>query len=169
MWSLKSWCSLVLKILLFSRMVCYTFQVIWSEVERTNNSRVWCYVCPLLVSWVSMFRWGAGWGCDVMPPMRKKLATVTAHRELKQNKIKLIYSQAHVNGTDHHLSESCCDLISPALRTTRLSYLQKKNYFTGETASLYRPVSQIRVPPGGLSQTSGKLWQDYSNCYMFWT
>ena len=32
-----------------------------------------------------------------------------------------------------------------------------------------RPVSQIRAPPGGLSLTSGKLWQDYSNCYMFWT
>ena len=37
MWSLKCWCSLVLKILLFSRMVCYIFQVIWSEVERTSN------------------------------------------------------------------------------------------------------------------------------------
>ena len=34
---------------------------------------------------------------------------------------------------------------------------------------LNRPVSQIRAPPGGLSRTSGKLWQDYSNCYMFWT
>ena len=32
-----------------------------------------------------------------------------------------------------------------------------------------RPVSQIRAPPGGLSRTSGKLWQDYSNCYMLWT
>ena len=32
-----------------------------------------------------------------------------------------------------------------------------------------RPVSQIRAPSGGLSPTSGKLWQDYSNCYMFWT
>ena len=32
-----------------------------------------------------------------------------------------------------------------------------------------RPVSQIRAPPGGLSRTNGKLWQDYSNCYMFWT
>ena len=32
-----------------------------------------------------------------------------------------------------------------------------------------RPVSQIRAPPGGLSRTSGTLWQDYSNCYMFWT
>ena len=32
-----------------------------------------------------------------------------------------------------------------------------------------RPVSQIRAPSGGLSRTSGKLWQDYSNCYMFWT
>ena len=34
-----------------------------------------------------------------------------------------------------------------------------------------RPVSQnlIRAPPGGLSWTSGKLWQDYSNCYMFRT
>ena len=30
-----------------------------------------------------------------------------------------------------------------------------------------RPVSQIRAPSGGLSRTSGKLWQDYSNCYMF--
>ena len=32
-----------------------------------------------------------------------------------------------------------------------------------------RPISQIRAPPGGLSRTSGKLWQDYSNCYMLWT
>ena len=32
-----------------------------------------------------------------------------------------------------------------------------------------RPISQIRAPSGGLSRTSGKLWQDYSNCYMFWT
>ena len=31
------------------------------------------------------------------------------------------------------------------------------------------PVSQIRAPSGGLSRTSGKLWQDYSNCCMFWT
>ena len=67
MWSLKSWCSLVLKILLFSRMVCNIFQVIWSEVQRTSHSRVWCYVCPLLVSWVPMFSWEAGWGCHVMP------------------------------------------------------------------------------------------------------
>ena len=28
---------------------------------------VWCHVCPLLVSWVHMFRWEADWGCDVMP------------------------------------------------------------------------------------------------------
>ena len=34
---------------------------------------------------------------------------------------------------------------------------------------IYWPVSQIRAPPGGLSRISGKLWQDYSNCYMFWT
>ena len=33
----------------------------------------------------------------------------------------------------------------------------------------HRPISQTRAPPGGLSRTSGKLWQDYSNCYMFWT
>ena len=25
-----------------------------------------------------------------------------------------------------------------------------------------RPVSQVRAPPGGLSRTSGKLWQDYT-------
>ena len=37
MWGLKFWCSLVLKILLFSRLVCYIFQVIWSEVERTSH------------------------------------------------------------------------------------------------------------------------------------
>ena len=37
MWSMKTWCSFVLKILLFSRMVCYIFQVIWSEVERTSH------------------------------------------------------------------------------------------------------------------------------------
>ena len=77
MWSLKSWCSLVLKILLFSRMVCYIFQVIWSEVERTSHYMglmpclspysTGSLVCPLLVSWVAMFSWEAGWGCDVMP------------------------------------------------------------------------------------------------------
>ena len=67
MWSLKSWRSLVLKILFFSRMVCYIFQVMWSEVEKTSHSRVWCHVYPLLVSWVPMFSWEAGWGCDVMP------------------------------------------------------------------------------------------------------
>ena len=67
MWSLKSWCPLVLKILLFSRMVCYIFQVMWSEVEKTSHSRVWCHVCPLLVSWMPVFSWEAGWGCDVMP------------------------------------------------------------------------------------------------------
>ena len=32
-----------------------------------------------------------------------------------------------------------------------------------------RPVSQMRATLGGLSRTSGKLWQDYLNCYMFWT
>ena len=32
-----------------------------------------------------------------------------------------------------------------------------------------RPISHIRAPSGGLSRTIGKLWQDYSNCYMFWT
>ena len=32
-----------------------------------------------------------------------------------------------------------------------------------------RPVSQIRATSGGLSWTSWKLWQDYSNCYMSWT
>ena len=37
----------------------------------------------------------------------------------KSNKIKrkLIYNQAHVNGTDPHISGSSCDLISPACRT----------------------------------------------------
>ena len=38
-----------------------------------------------------------------------------------------------------------------------------------EWTALNRPVSQIRAPSGGLSQTSGKLWQDYWNCYRFWT
>ena len=32
-----------------------------------------------------------------------------------------------------------------------------------------RPVSQIRASSGGLSRTTGTLWQDYSNCYMFGT
>ena len=32
-----------------------------------------------------------------------------------------------------------------------------------------RPVSQMRATPGSLSRTSGKLWKDYLNCYMFWT
>ena len=36
-------------------------------------------------------------------------------------------------------------------------------------AIIYRPVSQMRAPSGGLSRTSRKLWQDYSSCYMFWT
>ena len=40
-----------------------------------------------------------------------KLKIVMNKHKSKKNKIKLIYSQAHVNGTDHHLSESCCDFI----------------------------------------------------------
>ena len=32
-----------------------------------------------------------------------------------------MYSQAHVNGTDHHISGSSCDQISPARRTKRSS------------------------------------------------
>ena len=36
----------------------------------------------------------------------------------KSSKIKEnIYSQAHVNGTNHHFSGSSCDLISPTRRT----------------------------------------------------
>ena len=45
----------------------------------------------------------------------------------------------------------------------------KQNEDRVQHASCNRPVSQIRAPPGGLSRTSGKLWQDYSNWYMFWT
>ena len=41
--------------------------------------------------------------------------------------------------------------------------------FDATWCSINRPVSQIRAPSGGLSWTSGKLWQDCSNCYMFWT
>ena len=33
--------------------------------------------------------------------------------------------------------------------------------------SMNKPVSPMRASPGGLSWTRGKLWQDYSSCYMF--
>ena len=39
----------------------------------------------------------------------------------KSNKIKE-YSQAHVNGTDQHISGSSCDPISPARRTNMQTY-----------------------------------------------
>ena len=45
----------------------------------------------------------------------------------------------------------------PILRNTSLALGQLHN----------RPVSQMRASVGDLSQTSGKLWQDYSSCYMF--
>ena len=44
--------------------------------------------------------------------------------KIKQNKRKLIYSQAHVEGTDHLISGSSCDQISPARRTMKLTYKQ---------------------------------------------
>ena len=34
------------------------------------------------------------------------------------------------------------------------------------TSQINRPVSQIRAPSCGLSRTSRKFWQDYSNCYI---
>ena len=39
------------------------------------------------------------------------------YTQIKQNKRKLLYNEALDNGTDHHHSKSCCDLISPARRT----------------------------------------------------
>ena len=47
--------------------------------------------------------------------------------------------------------------------------IEEPNGSQAESSEQYRPVSQIWTPSGGLSRTSGKLWQDYSNCYMFWT
>ena len=37
------------------------------KLREQATTWVWCHVCPLLVSWVPMFSWKAGWGCDVMP------------------------------------------------------------------------------------------------------
>ena len=53
--------------------------------------------------------------------------------------------------------------------TTPFSVLIRLPSTTWPSAKCKRPVSQMRAPPGGLSRTSGKLWQDYSNCYMLWT
>ena len=64
---------------------------------------------------------------------------------------------------------------SSAPSVFRELFIENRNvhdYFTRQhdkfhvpNAKRNRPVSQIRAPPGGLSRTSGKLWQDYSNCY----
>ena len=51
--------------------------------------------------------------------IQNKIENCDELTQIKQNKRKLIYSQAHVNGTDHHISGSCCDLISPARRTIK--------------------------------------------------
>ena len=37
------------------------------KLREQATTWAWCHVCPLLVSWVLMFSWEAGWGCDVMP------------------------------------------------------------------------------------------------------
>ena len=50
--------------------------------------------------------------------MQNKIENCDEYTQIKQNKRKLIYSHAHVNGTDHHISGSCSDLISPVRRTT---------------------------------------------------
>ena len=47
------------------------------------------------------------------------------NKKIKQNKSKLIYSQAHVNVTDHHISGSSCEQISPARRT--ISFFRDNN------------------------------------------
>ena len=48
--------------------------------------------------------------------MKSKIVT-KKHKSNTENKRKLIYSQAHVTGTDHHIPGSSCDQKSPARRT----------------------------------------------------
>ena len=64
--------------------------------------------------------------------------------------------------------------LSPVLREaitdfTPLNHTPRKNFIEKMSKATNRPVSQMRATLGGLSRTSGKLWQDYLNCYMFWT
>ena len=47
------------------------------------------------------------------------------------------------------------------------SNLYEYTLFLIMSVTLNKPVYQMQAPLGGLSRSSGKLWQDYSSCYMF--
>ena len=58
--------------------------------------------------------------------IQNEIETCDEYTQIKQNKKTLIYSQAYINRTDHHISGSLCDLISPACRTI-IEYTQNFN------------------------------------------
>ena len=85
---------------------------------------------------------------------------VSSHRLRIMPKSTLVQVMAWCRqATSHYLCQCWPSSMSP-YGVTRSQWVK---------CDINRPVSQIRAPPGGLSRTSGKLWQDYSNCYMFWT
>ena len=83
------------------------------------------------------------------------------------------------DAVDYNVNRNLLDFaqhVSPEkeLRDASVEADKKLSDFDVETRYVWRkqdnrPVSQIRAPSGGLSRSSGKSWQDYSNCYMFWT
>ena len=65
----------------------------------------------------------------------------------KSNKIKLYYSEALDNGTDHHHSKSCCDqrIIGLQLRRTNTKAKEKWPQAAGSKVTLKTLVYARRV------------------------
>ena len=64
MWSLKSWCSLVLKYCCSAEWSVIYFKLYEVKLREQATTWAWCHVCPLFAIWVPMFSWEAGWGSE---------------------------------------------------------------------------------------------------------
>ena len=113
-------------------------------------------------------RWKQSWLFQVM----------MAYQSYKYRNSRHIVSWPSQNycGNPQTLDNEACRRtsfnIKMLLNQNRISPYNDRLLFVMEKpipGNIVSPVSQMRAPPGGLSRTSGKLWQDYSNCYMFWT
>ena len=106
--------------------------------------------------------------CQIAVWFNHALCTLMIHIFLDgANAISRVFEVEHSQFAKRFCSNTLLMDTNEFLR--RCLSAKHKNISTAYMRRFDKPVSQIRAPSGGLSRTSGKLWQDYSICYMFWT
>ena len=91
--------------------------------------------------------------------------------EIKSFKFLIFLFSVHPTSWHYNVSSVCVIITGPVSILISSDHKGNRKLKTQRSGieCHNRPVSQIRAPSGGLSWASRKLWQDYSNCYMFWT